>query len=544
MNDILNNVVKPLNCSADNMALEWEAWKNQLEIFLKVKGIKEEDKKKDVLLLLGGLDLQRICTTLPEVDEDQFEGLNGAYEKLIAKLDRFFVQKRSKRFERHVFRKIKQLEQEKFERFVMRLRLQATKCDWSLLQMNDNIVDQIVEGCLEDKVRSKIMEKDLDIEDVIKMGNSVETLQEQKKQFKNTERQPTFENVNKIETKNKFSHMKCNRCGYSGHSGSYPKCPAVGKTCNICNAVGHFASQCKTKRRVSGTLEKPAGKRPRFEPVKKEVNQIENQDSGDEYLFHIDGMDKVPVKVGGVEVELIVDSGATVNVLSVTDWEYLKTRHVKVSAQDPASAKKLLSYGSKVPLKVIGSFWAEVVAGRSTIQDRFFVVENGKNSLMGNVLAKKLGILKINVDISMVEEKNEVFPALKGFDVSVKIDPEVTPVFQPYRRIPLELEKKVSGRIQELIQKDIVEKVEGYSKWASPLVVVPKGQEDIRLCVDLRRANKAVLVESFPFPNIEEMMAKLNGSKCFSKIDIKDAYYQVQLTENSREITTFVTKGN
>lgn len=545
MDGILNNVVRPLNCNSENIAIDWEDFKNQLDLLFKLKAIDKPEEKKSLLLLLGGQDLRRICSTLPE--EGQENSDLDEYGNFLKKLDEFFIQKRSKRFERHVFRALKQKEEEKFDNFVLRLRAQALKCDWSLLQMNDNIVDQIVEGCTQEKLRAKIMERDLDIDEAVQLGNNFETMMEQQKQFKNLGNFSKVEEINKIESKGKFADVTCSRCGHKGHTGAYPNCPALNRVCNVCRGVGHFANRCRSKRKSEESTRKWIPKRPKTSAVKKEVNVLEESDDEENevsYAFHLGCMDKIPVKIGGIEMEFIVDSGATVNVLSVSDWEWLKGKKVKVSDQKSDPEKKLLAYGSTTPLKVIGSFLAQIEVGKSTKADRFYVLQEGKHSLIGNSLAKSLGILKIGVDINLVEENKSVFPALKGIEVKINLDKEVAPVFQPYRRVPLELEKKVAARIEELVQKDIIEKVDGHSSWASPLVVVPKTNGDIRLCVDMRRANKAVVVETFPFPNIEEMMVKLNGAQVFSKIDIKDAYYQVRLAEDSRDITTFITKGN
>ena len=96
--------------------------------------------------------------------------------------------------------------------------------------------------------------------------------------------------------------------------------------------------------------------------------------------------------------------------------------------------------------------------------------------------------------------------------------------------------------MDELLAKDIIEEVShNPTEWVSPLVVVPKTDGDIRICVDMRRANSAIERERHPIPTIEEVLYDLNGSTVFSKLDLKWGFHQVELDEKSREITTFVT---
>ena len=57
----------------------------------------------------------------------------------------------------------------------------------------------------------------------------------------------------------------------------------------------------------------------------------------------------------------------------------------------------------------------------------------------------------------------------------------------------------------------------------------------------MRRVNQAIQRERHPIPTVDEIMQSLNGSKIFSKLDLKWGYHQLELTPNSREITTFVT---
>lgn len=68
-----------------------------------------------------------------------------------------------------------------------------------------------------------------------------------------------------------------------------------------------------------------------------------------------------------------------------------------------------------------------------------------------------------------------------------------------------------------------------------------KGNGDIRLCIDMRRANAAILRENYPLPTFYSFMTKLQRAKYFSRLDLKNAYHQLELDEESREITTFIT---
>ncbi|KAK3722797.1 hypothetical protein QZH41_007484 [Actinostola sp. cb2023] len=130
---------------------------------------------------------------------------------------------------------------------------------------------------------------------------------------------------------------------------------------------------------------------------------------------------------------------------------------------------------------------------------------------------------------------------LKGRAVQLHIDPNVKPVAQPIRRTPFSLRSKVEEKIKELIDMDIIEPVAGPTPWVNPVVVVPKPNGDIRLCIDMRRANEAILRERHPIPTVDEITQDMNGSKVFSKLDLKWGYHQLELTPDSREITTFVT---
>ncbi len=83
---------------------------------------------------------------------------------------------------------------------------------------------------------------------------------------------------------------------------------------------------------------------------------------------------------------------------------------------------------------------------------------------------------------------------LKGYQLKLHVDPSVTPVVQKKHRVPFFLKDKVTVKVNELLQKDVIEKVEWPTALVSLVVVAaPKASGDIRLCVDMRRANEAIV---------------------------------------------------
>lgn len=133
------------------------------------------------------------------------------------------------------------------------------------------------------------------------------------------------------------------------------------------------------------------------------------------------------------------------------------------------------------------------------------------------------------------------FPKIKGIQVKIPIDESVSPVCQQPRRPPIALMTKVEDKLNSLLVRDIIERVEGGCSWVSPLVTVVKDNGDLRLCVDMRRANAAILRERHIMPTIEDFLPRFTSAKWFSRLDVKEAFHQVELDSESRYITTFIT---
>ena len=141
----------------------------------------------------------------------------------------------------------------------------------------------------------------------------------------------------------------------------------------------------------------------------------------------------------------------------------------------------------------------------------------------------------------MCNKYSDVFKGigkLKDVKVKIHVDENGIPVIQPYRTIPFHIRKQVEAELDRHEQLDSIDKVDGPTPRVSPFVVAPKPKNpfEIRLCVDMREPNKAILRSRHITPTLDDMMLDLNGSKVFSKVDLGNGYHQLELSEDSRTL--------
>ena len=86
-----------------------------------------------------------------------------------------------------------------------------------------------------------------------------------------------------------------------------------------------------------------------------------------------------------------------------------------------------------------------------------------------------------------------------------------------------------------------IEKVEQPTDWCSGMVVVPKANGKVRICVDLTRLNRSVQCESHILPTVEHTLTQIGGVKIFTKLDANSGFWQVELSPESSLLTSFIT---
>ena len=130
---------------------------------------------------------------------------------------------------------------------------------------------------------------------------------------------------------------------------------------------------------------------------------------------------------------------------------------------------------------------------------------------------------------------------MKDRQIKLHIDENVPAVSQHHRRIPFHMREKVEKELERLEKLDIIEKVDGPTDWVCPVVVAPKKNGEIRICVDMRKANEAIKRERHITPTINDIIFKLNGATVFSKLDMNHGFHRIPLSRESRNITVFST---
>ena len=100
---------------------------------------------------------------------------------------------------------------------------------------------------------------------------------------------------------------------------------------------------------------------------------------------------------------------------------------------------------------------------------------------------------------------------------------------------------KSEEELVRLVSQGVVKKVE-WSDWASPIVGVPKKDGSIRICGDFKVSiNRVLLDNPYPLLDTENVFATLGGGTLFSKIDLLNAYQQMELTADSQHYLTVNT---
>ena len=450
-------------------------------------------------------------------------------------------------------------------------------------------------------------------------------------------------------------NFACHNCGQTGHF--QRNCPIPKGKCGTCGRVGHHTEQCRkivterplgqqtalirntrngifiemkdnqSKQQVLGQLatffngeaekqkeirNKARERRQRKQPEGL-FDQAEDSDHGiddavdedirnDGRTVNAVGLTSGPkwwiqAVVAGMPVDVIVDTGADVSVLTDALWNALPTAvRANANCHEMEGDKELNGLGGSLQALTIVELPLEI--GGITLLQQFWVVPNFPYNLLGapwmkdtraiidcsqRVAKLQVGDEEVCVDLheginpppkiftSCV--KNEDSP-VSTFDISTELTLEhqknihqilernaaawrcpklgkctticheidtgsARPIAIRPRKLSPEKQQEVRRQISELMEAGAIENAKG--PWAAPLVLVPKKGGEWRMCVDFRELNRVTKKDAYPLPLIDSLMRMFEGSSYFSTLDLKAGYHQVRMAHKDREKTAFIT---
>ncbi|XP_072018807.1 uncharacterized protein [Amphiura filiformis] len=473
----------------------WEKYVKSLERLFVAFGVDDDKRQRALLLYYCGDPVNEIFETFTDTGED--------YKTAKDKLTAHFAPKRNKDYHRCLFGDAKQYASEGIVDFHTRLQQLTLYCEFA--DKDSSIKTQILRGCKSAGLRRKALRDSLSLTQIIEKKKARELADTQATEMEkstSTQSQVNYAGHKKkpgsgmasgSNSGKKRSYMQQRYRKNTAHNpGTDAKAKSAGKSgaqksCFHCG--GSWPHPRGTQCPASGKRCNSCKKLNHFARCCNQSGQVNmnvvepNLSSDDDYVFGLNNKDlpSVEVMFGSQQCTAYIDSCAGVNVMSPTDYDSL------VDKPDLQKPKSLCFH----------------------MEDRF-----------------------------------EGIGKLKGTQAKLHIDDSVVPVAQPHRRIPFHTRKKVEAEVKKLQDLDIIEPVKGDpTPWISPIHVVnkPKNPDQIRMCVDMRMANKAIARERHLTPTIDDILASLNGATVFSKLDLNAGYHQIELAEESRHITVFST---
>lgn len=123
---------------------------------------------------------------------------------------------------------------------------------------------------------------------------------------------------------------------------------------------------------------------------------------------------------------------------------------------------------------------------------------------------------------------------------NIKLQPGTQPIYIPAYRLPHSKVEVAEKLVQEMLEQEVIEP--STSPWNFPLILVPKSDGSMRPVIDYRKLNEVTIPDRIPLPLIQDIIRNIGTENIlFSTLDIKSAFWQIELAENSKDYTAFST---
>ena len=584
---------EPLEISTGNPAHSWGKWKQKFDIYLEAIGASKKPGEMKVGLLLNHIGEPRLeiysnFTYLPERDdpaggEDKLPAENpDNYATVMAKFDEYFQKRDPQLMLREKFwLHLKREPTQTFDSWVVTVKERAAECKFPADFYEQAVRDKLTFSCKEDNYKLKLYDEGaaLSLVKAVKILSLKEATKRELQESKTAEIESVTprgsrpdsntdqdtEQRNQRDSKRRPFQTSGRNCGYCNrrHPPGKKNCPAAETRCNKCNKMGHFPIICKSVpvKPVNQVLETEGDFSPTFvggvttptcSNTSTEETAANFQTGRSDLGWHI----KLKIQDQDM-LTWCIDTGAQVSVMPESIY---KSSYGTLSVPD----KELVGAGD-VPLVTLGCAVMNLTLNETIVKERVYVVRGASKLLLGIPAIRSLGLIHEipgTYSVKVVHHMPDHHPLRSGIKEEIvkqyptlfkglgKLEGEHTIHLKegatPFclttpRRVPLPLMKKVQEEIERMLQLDVIEPVDEPTEWCSPIVVVPKADGRVRICVDLTKLNQAVRREVYHMPTVEETLGSLTEGSVFSKLDANSGFHQIVLNPESAKLTTFIT---
>ncbi|XP_028169209.1 uncharacterized protein LOC114359144 [Ostrinia furnacalis] len=341
-----------------------------------------------------------------------------------------------------------------------------------------------------------------------------------------------------------------------------------GQSCGVCGG-SHDASSCKFRRYVCRVCNRP-GHLKRMCPkitdqhcLQTDRNEDSSESDNSEEVIFID-FNKItlndckPILISLIidnrSVNMECDTGSAVSCIS-QEMYFKKFSHLKIKP-----CNLVLRYYTGETVKPIGMLQPCVKYKNCTKKLDLYVIKNGKTALVGrqwlaelNIQLPKFEYSALNVlsGESLLSDLSSRFCDVfadglgryTGGPVRIHVREGARPVFLRARPLAYALRAPVERALEQHVRDGILTPVER-SDWATPIVPVVKKDGNIRICADYKTTlNKVIEIDRYPLPRVEDLLVRLHGGQRFSKIDLSQAYAQLELDDSKKYTVINTHKG-
>jgi hypothetical protein len=163
------------------------------------------------------------------------------------------------------------------------------------------------------------------------------------------------------------------------------------------------------------------------------------------------------------------------------------------------------------------------------------------NSNVSKCLAPKSKIDGLLEKYSSVFEEPSILPPSRPEDhrINFENDPKMPP-WRPLGRLPQYELETLKEMLTKLLEKGFI--THSNSPFGASILFAKKNDGSLRLCIDYRFLNAITIKDRTPLPNIKEMQDRLGSAKYFTKLDLKDGFYNILIHPDDRQKTAFRTR--